>query len=112
MAVRTLQLAAGTAAGDSAYHDVYTCPAGKTTIVKEWSISQAGAGTAIVQLRLDPTAGAAVFPLNNLAAPQYVPIVEQRWLVLEPGDVLAVWSNSGGTIFYVISGTELDGVAP
>jgi hypothetical protein len=55
--------------------------------------------------------GAAGISLYDAAIGSHAVIVGQGFVVLEPGDQLRVYSE-GGTFLALLSGSELDGVAP
>lgn len=109
MTVRTARLADGDSAPAATAHVIYTCPTGKTAIVKD--------------LRLDtgsssPTRAAVQFsrgsdwisvidgPRGALATPSV-----EGFIVLEPGDQIRLYSE-GGTFAVIVSGAELQGIAP
>lgn len=108
MAVRSSRLARGaTTAGSTAF--VYTCPPGKTAIVKDvvlWGF----------------VGGVTRFALYMTSGPTQVALVDQAiagfqtarfgglFAVLEPGDQLSVFSQGAVAQFW-ISGAELEGVA-
>ena len=108
MAVRTLQLGAIKATSTLAV--VYTCPAGRTAIVKELSVGKGGTGALVCSFSVLRGAVAwfvAGISLTNLGTQSSH---QDRWLVLEPGDVLRAVTD-GLTADVWVSGTELLGVA-
>jgi hypothetical protein len=106
MAVRTARLALGPA-GANALLTVYTCPAGKRTIVKRVTVWNGSGGAATHEWVIKETA------LNERIV-HIADVVSFRgedrevWWVLNPGDQLRS-KLSGGTHAGVISahGTEL-----
>jgi hypothetical protein len=88
---------------------VYTCPSGKTAILKDIRVSanQAGAvSRCVVAWISGPSQGAFCdTPLNALQTASF-----GAFAVLEPGDQLAVYAT-GNNFSFLLSGSELDGVA-
>ena len=111
MTVRTARLAAGTTGTASVTVTVYTCPTGKTAIVKTINVSNASgsANSTIVAAQ----SGAAIVNLaiESLAGGSGLKVIEP-YLVMEPGDQLLINSNQTNGIKYWVSGVELEGVAP
>lgn len=117
MAVRTKQLAARHFNGDANLHEVYTCPADVTAIVKEVVIWTSTTGSDTLWLILDPGGSGNYLRTmkHDRAAVTDPQISAGRFMVLEPGDVLRLYNDGGGTlpsVDIVVSGSELDGVAP
>lgn len=110
MTVRTKQLASGVLGTSSAGY--YTCPAGKTAIIKQITLNNpAGGAATIATVTVDTVSGQRVIVRESMNAPSVVRIGE-LFIVLAPGDdILASNSVASGTGL-MISGTELDGVAP
>jgi len=109
--VRTARLAVGqTGTGDTT-HTCYTCPAGKTAIVKTVHTSNpTGTGTSAI---LAAQSGAAFVNLFvGVIASGAVRSLTDPYLVLEPGDSFVINSSITGGVVYWLSGVELDGVAP
>lgn len=108
MAVRTLQL--GEARGNipPAAITVYTCPAGKTAIIKDVQVQN---GTATTSFLLILRGGVQYPVVKHVTTTALVAASFVRWTVMEPGDVLqALWlSNDASNVMWV-SGAELDGV--
>lgn len=108
MPVRTLQL--GAIKASTTLQTVYTCPAGRTAIVKTLNYGKGGTGAGrldVTVLRGAVAYFAAVVQLSNLGVQANH---LEMWLVLEPGDVLRAVTD-GPTIDLWVSGTELVGVA-
>lgn len=109
MPVRTLRLAHGRLTTLNSFVSVYTCPAGRTAIVKDVRTHNDGTASSFVfwavlsgptSVRLlgaNPNAGDAIF--------------FTCFVVLEPGDQLQLFTASQPVNFHV-SGAELAGVAP
>jgi hypothetical protein len=104
----TKQLASGwkTSSGTATVL-LYTCPAGKRTIIKR--ITAAGIVTGVdVSFYCTTTSGAVVnwiFTHNALTGTDD----HETWCVLHPGDELslAITVPSGGFASWLVSGTEL-----
>lgn len=110
MAVRTALLARGQSGAANALVTVYTCPAGKTAIVKDVRMLSAGDPVTNAIVRL--TSGSAL--MHVIDGPLVVgdPVVAQGFIVLEPGDQIKVVCTGANSAFFWISGAELSGVAP
>lgn len=107
MTTRTSRLAVGIST-TGAVVTVYTCPAGKTAIVKDIRLyAGASVSRAVVAL------GSGVRLPSVLDEAITGPGVAQKqgFMVLEPGDTIRVYSQ-GNTFEFWISGSELQGVAP
>jgi len=109
MPVRTLQLGTGTSSPANALHTLYTCPAGRTAILKDFRLYSDG-GCSRGVLLCEPSGAAGVSLYDDAIGATSV-IVGSGFVVLEPGDELQVYSE-GGTFLALLSGSELDGVAP
>lgn len=108
MAVRTLQLGAIKATATLA--TIYTCPAGRTAIVKELALGKGATGSVtatVTVLRGAVAYFVAVVTMSNLGGQA---VHQDRWFVMEPGDVLRAVTD-GVTVDVWVSGTELVGVA-
>lgn len=109
MAVRSKRLWGPVSIGAS-HVTLYTCPAGRTAIIKQLNAVNVGLATSSYQLRLNGTTAS-----QNIAAASIAAGADEarfdRYIVLGPGDVLRMI----GTTVAIISsgfGVELDGVAP
>lgn len=88
---------------------VYTCPAGKTAIVKTISLSRSSAGAVTVTtLLVRALAGRGAY-LTSLSIAAPIQTI-QTYLVLGPGDQLRFTLDTGTGDCWV-SGVELVGVA-
>lgn len=109
MAVRSARLVAQSTAPAGAVHTAYTVPAGRTVLLKDirvsWLSGTVGRATVIAR------SGPVNVVLIDAPVPPTDPIGAEVWVVLEPGDELAVYSE-GGTCWAYLSGSELEGVAP
>ena len=108
MAVRSKELGS-VALTSGSLTAIYTVPAGKTAIIKEWVAYAAGTMTALLKV----TRGGTTLTVGRGSITSTVPYIDkERFLVLEPGDVLSA-QRSGGTdtVDVWVSGAELDGVA-
>lgn len=110
MGVRSVSLCQGNSSPAGTLFTVYTCPAGRTAIVKDIRLSEAaGATTRCVVQAVSGAQQVHIVETNLSANAAYRET--GAFVVLEPGDELKVFS-SGGTFRFRISGAELDGVAP
>ena len=110
MPVRTQRLGLGVTPGADVAGTAYTCPAGETTILKDWRIGTPGGNTcsrAIVYL----SSGGVVVPLFDGALAAFDTRGGTPWVVLHPGDELQVLAATHPGFQYWLSGTELHGVA-
>lgn len=99
----------------NAFSVIYTCPAGRTAIIKQWSVwnNSDVARTITAAVR---TGGVDV----RIWLPGLVPVRggidrTEQYLVLEPGDSFVVYNGGESTntsIAVLVAGVELDGVAP
>lgn len=111
MAVRTARLAAGSTGTASVTVTVYTCPAGKTAIVKTiWFSNATGSANSTIVAAVSGPTITNIY-VDSLAASNGLKLLEP-YLVLEPGDSLVINSNQTNGVRYHVSGVELDGVAP
>ena len=90
---------------------VYTCPSGKTAIVKSLHLSN-NAGSATTTI-VAVASGAAIVNLRvtSLASNDQIHM-ESPYLVMEPGDELLINADQTNAIKYWVSGVELQGLAP
>lgn len=110
MPVRTARLAAGLSGPGASQKTVYTCPGGRTAILKDIRVvgRTDPAQTYTVYLVSGPT---LVFLLRGSLAAN-APAAAQGFVVMEPGDQLRVDTPVTDHIAYWVSGAELDGLAP
>lgn len=108
MAVRSNRFFAGNTLPVSVVHDVYTCPAGKTAILKD--IRVCSNGSAVTRCVVIVLSGGAAISLVDSAVAALQTIAVQGFIVLEPGDKMQVYSEGAGARVW-LSGAELDGVA-
>ena len=107
MTTRSARLAVGTST-TSAVVTVYTCPTGKTAIVKDVRLyAGASVGRAVVLVQQGST---DVSIIDEALAATGIS-QRQGFIVLEPGDTIRVYSSTN-TFNYWVSGAELAGVAP
>lgn len=110
MAVRTKQLANGVLT--TALTTLYTVPEGKTAIIKSiYFYNPVGGATSTVffsALIGGNARGVSIQPgiaaNSDTSEPYY-------WLVLGPGDSLRGSANPASAVQFIVSGTELAGVA-
>ena len=90
---------------------IYTCPSGKTAIVKSLHLSN-NAGSATTTI-VAVASGAAIVNLRvtSLASNDQIHM-ESPYLVMEPGDELLINADQTNAIKYWVSGVELQGLAP
>jgi hypothetical protein len=110
VAVRTKRLAAGrkSTTGTTV---IYTCPAGETAIVKRVTLYNLNASTnnlISVLLTLGAFADTTVWQQNFPASSG---VYLDVWWVLGPGGTLGLSQTTAIGTNYLISGTELEGVA-
>lgn len=110
MPVRTARLAAGVHNTLNSFIQIYTCPQGRTAIVKDLRSSNAGTVATFVFWRADsgPAQTRLVSANVNPGDPSFA---ANCFVVLEPGDHISLFT-SAAPIHYHLSGAELDGVAP
>lgn len=107
MTTRSARLAVGTST-TSAVVAVYTCPAGKTTLVKDVRLY---AGTSVGRAVLLARHSGVDVSIVDEAMSAVSVVQKQGFIVLEPGDQLCVYSSTNTFTFWV-SGAELAGTAP
>lgn len=110
MAVRSALLARGQSGAANALVTVYTCPAGKTALVKD--VRMLSAGDPVTNAIVRITSGPALMHLIDGPLVVGDPVAVQGFVVLEPGDRIQVVCTGANSTFFWISGAELDGVAP
>ena len=90
---------------------LFTGPAGYTTLVKSYSLSNRNANAQNVQVVLQQPGHGTVLVLNNPAFASGTILNTECWLVLNPGDLLYVNALPDGIDVWV-SGSYLTGVPP
>lgn len=108
MTVRTKRLAAGIVNTLNTFVTVFTCPPGRTAIVKDLRSANTGPAESLVIWAA--ASGANQTRLINATVPVGSPTFASVYVVLEPGDELRLLSVAGSVTFHV-SGSLLDGVA-
>jgi len=109
VAVRSAELGSGVAAAGTGEHIAYTCPAGKTAIVKEVRVSPTS-GSSVSRCLVFIGSGTLHVSLIDRQLAALTAVREECWSVLEPGDQVRVYAE-GADFSYWVSGAELDGVA-
>jgi len=111
MPVRTARLAHGQTGAAGSTSTIYTCPPGKTGIVKDVRVTSSSATpqTVVLGVVSGPT---TVWVLSHDFSASLVPIQTTGFLVLEPGDHLVISAAAAAGATFHISGAELEGVAP
>lgn len=109
MAVRTKELGALKNFTANVRQTLYTCPAGKTAILKHVTVNPVGTVTWILTI----IRGGVAYTLDGAAASGGLPVQRVGWfVVLEPGDDLGiVFTTTSGSHNAMAYGAELDGVA-
>jgi len=110
MAVRTKQLAAGRVTTTTAV-GVYTTPDGETTILKSVAVQNLNTGTATVLILLATVPGIGVSTLARIPLAALESVYLDRWIVLQPAQVLQLQLTVAVGVNFWLSGTELEGVA-
>lgn len=106
MSARSRQLGAIRSTAATTYHVLGTVPAGKRWVIKSWSAYSVPGGDCILSF----LRGADVWIMErSTLAPtgSLSPRGALSWFVLEPADVLRVWSSVAGMTI-VVHGMELD----
>lgn len=110
MTVRSTKLASGTVSG-AGLHNVYTVPAGSTVITKSLAAQNQGGGTSGWSLGLTPSGGGLTLDFfgHSLASPEAAGAWDSVsfWHVLNAGDKLYIYIDSGGPVAYWLSGAVL-----
>lgn len=106
---RSQSLCLATGLGAGVANVVYTSPADKTTLVKEWRLLHEGAGAANLFLILQRGSAFAAVAAYQGVGYGAVQVERQASLVMEPGDQLVVFTDSTGDTKAVISGMQLLG---
>ena len=88
---------------------VYTCPAGKTAIIKDIRVSALNGAVSRVAVFVD--SGSERTGILDQALSNLETIQRQGFMVLEPGDELVCLGSGNGAQVWA-SGAELLGVAP
>jgi hypothetical protein len=88
----------------------YTCPAGRTAILKDIRLGSTAAGASTYLVGL--TSGPLTVRALSGTVPNGDVVGLQPYLVLAPGDALFVVPGILNGFNFWISGSELDGVAP
>src|SRR5262245_43758377 len=111
MTVRTAVLAFGTQSVGSAVASVYTCPQGRTAILKHVILSKTIGEDTYIAFGVGSGAG-NYWLLNRTVVTGTNNVSLDAWIVLEPGHQLRIQVPNGGAVNFWASGTELAGVAP
>lgn len=109
MSVHSARLAEGTSAPASATHTIYTCPSGKTALLKDIRIDPGASTPTRAAVQASWSGGWVSIHDGPLPALGVRSI--QGFIVLEPGDQIRLYSE-GGTFQCILSGAELEGLAP
>lgn len=110
MAVRSARLYAGPTPVVGAFSNVYTVPAGVTTLLKEivCALTSSSATSAFLRIASGAT------EVNMLTVSGSFPLIVRMpcWTALEPGTTIGVWQSVTNGASWYVSGAELVGVAP
>lgn len=116
MAVRSKQLAARRAGLANNNVVIYTCPSGVTALVKDINIYNRSGAIQDLRVGVDPVGAVTA---NITYEDQAFPIKGtwhfMPWWVLLPGDSLFVRIDGAAAtdgLFCLVSGSELQGIAP
>lgn len=110
MAVRTARLSEGQTGAANVTVVAYTCPAGRTAILKDLRLSTVGGSAVSTIVAL--TSGPRFCNVLLESLPSASTKSMQPYWVLEPGDQLVIQASINNGIIWWLSGAELDGVAP
>lgn len=110
MSVRSARLAFGVSGTANTNNTIYTCPAGKTAVVKDVRVVGRAAGST--NYLLASSSGPTFTYLVAGALASGAVASTTGFIVLEPGDRLVVNASAVDAIGFHVSGAELDGVAP
>lgn len=94
---------------DGATHDLVTCPAGITYIVKDVRAVNAGSAATQVSVWVQATSGVVAY-LQNGSMNANATAGVTSWVVMRPGDKLRAFATTGPVHVWV-SGTRLQGAA-
>lgn len=109
--VRSVRIASGVSGAANTLTVIYTAPAGRTAIVKDWRITGVASGGTVCIFGVQSGPGPVYLAHKaNLAFEET--LQDQGFVVLEPGHQLAIFSSVAAGLRYWVSGAELDGVAP
>lgn len=109
MAVRTKELGAQRGATANVAVTLYTCPTGRTAIVKDSKVLMVGACTYTMWIL---RGGFSHQIARRTVTATTLDALQGLFVVLEPGDVLQMaWTTTDTVHQAWVSGAELDGVA-
>jgi len=109
MAVRTARLF-GPITTTASPQTLYTCPSGVTAIIKNISVASDSASSITCDVFINGSAWAN-YIFRQVVPTKVAVVVNNLFLVLEPGDTLQV-KSSASFATWSGHGTELQGVAP
>lgn len=103
-------MAHGNLAATGVYTTVYTCPQGKTAIVKDLRSGNDGSVQAFIiwSVLSGPVRTRLILTVANAGDTSFA---AGLFVVLEPGDQLQLRIDASN-VSYHVSGAELDGLAP
>lgn len=110
MAVRSGRLAHGFSGAAGASVTIYTCPAGRTAIVKDIRLNGRADPSSTYIFFSASGPGLVYLATGTLNLNAVVSL--QGFIVLEPGDRLGINTSINQGVGFHVSGSELDGVAP
>lgn len=99
MSVRSRALYAGAPVATGGGRLLWTCPAGRTAILKTLSVSHTGAAARSVEVVVARPSTSAYMPLHQMPAmpPATAYVLAELDVVLEPGDTLQSWASGDTT---------------
>lgn len=110
MAVRSKALAHGQQLVPAAGVSIFTCPAGRTAIVKDVVLTNNTGASSNLTLQLR-RAGVSIGVLRDAVADASRLASSGRYIVVEPGDELRVVSSvAAGTVGWTVHGALLLGI--
>lgn len=110
MPVRSARLAVGLSGAGASQKTVYTCPAGRTAVLKD--VRLVGRSDPAQPVTLYMVSGPTLVYLVRASLAANQTAAAQGFVVLEPGDQLNIDTPVTDHAAYWVSGAELDGVAP
>lgn len=110
MTVRSTVISAARPATAGTFLTIYTCPPGRTAIIKYLVLAYLSGTSSTVFAQV--ASGGQEWNIGAFAGAFPTVVREHVWIVLEPGDQLRVWQTLANSSSWYFSGAELAGVAP
>lgn len=108
MAVRTAVLYRGGGASGT----LATVPAGRTWIAKDVTLYNRAGSSNYLSLYVQSVGGDPTPFYTGTLAPDQVVRLTGLFVVLEPGETIRIYNDTGGSAGIAVCGADLDGVAP